>query len=303
MSYNDYLQTHVSAVLGLTSTYYDPLEGSLALTDKKLSEGYRSFHDLTQSQTQDLDDNLFATSLCTDEFNMGAFCGTGGMVSSSKDMQMWYTALFVERNPALLSSASIDAILSPITLTGVRDTYDAYFGQGVGVDVRHGETSAYTVYYTGNLICSATSIRLLLPTPTDPAILSIVFRNSVVVNASQAEHTESQHLAEGTFYDHAFVTYGWESYGDSRVHAEDLAYYFRANPEAWTSQQGEGGDSSSGLSTGAITGVSVLCAVLLLVVGGAMYLLVWKKGEEEKQKPMAGGNNSSSSISGSESKL
>ena len=286
ISYNHFLQTHVSSVIGLTSTYYDPLEGSLALKDKKLSEGFRHYHDLTQ--TDNLDRNYFTSSICSDEFNMGAFCGTGGMVSNPRDMHHWYHSLFVERNPALLSDASITALITPYVLTGTRDTYDAYFGQGVGVDVRHGESQPYSVYYTGNLICSATSIRLLLPTPDDPPVLSIVFRNSVVVNATENEHTESQLAAAGTFYDAAFITYGWESYGDSRAHAENLVNFFLANPDAKVSEAGESDDS---LGSGELVGI-VVGAVLLAVL--VVCLLLYFAKKQKSSSPLSGGANSSS---------
>lgn len=288
VSYNEFLQRHVCRVIGLASTYHDPLEGSLKLADRKLSEGFRDYHDLTQPG--DMDSSYFASALCSDEFNMGAFCGTGGMVSSAADMHRWYNELLVKRNPALLSEASIAALISPITLTSTRGTYNAYFGQGVGVDVRHGETLAYAVYYTGNLICSATSIRLLLATPADDPVLSVVFRNSVVVNASQAALSEAQLQAEGTFFEAAFVNNYWPSYGDSRVHAENLVNYFRANPAGPWSAGNSGGGDDAGLSGAALAGVVVAVAVIVLVVG----FLVVSRNKLSKA-PLAGGAAASDS--------
>jgi hypothetical protein len=270
MSFREYLQTNIIDVLGLTSTYYDPWDGSLGSMDGKIGEEYRDYHDL--ATTDSVDASYYTSAVCSDEFNPGAFCGTGGMVSNAYDMYTWYKSLFIDYKSSILTKASIDALIAPVQWTSATDTYNSYFGQGVGTDVYFGDSFPFVIYYTGGMYCASTSIRMLTATDTDPAIIAIAFRNNVIVNASRTEFQEAQKSATGTFYDIAYYTYNWDTFGDSKQIVYDLAEYFRANPEA--SGESSGDDDSSNL-TGAVMGVIisavVIAAVLTVIAGVYIY--------------------------------
>jgi CubicO group peptidase (beta-lactamase class C family) len=270
LSFREYLQTYIFDVIGLEDTYYDPWQSSLGPMDPAVGEEYRDYHDMSVSS--DVSESYYASSVCSDEFNTGAFCGTGGMVSTTSDMHTWYSNLFIDYNPKLLSRAAIDTLIAPIQLTSTTDTYESYFGQGVGTDVYIGANSPFVIYYTGGMYCASTSIRMLTATDTDPAIAT-AFRNNVVVDATSDEVQESLNTVAGTFYDIAYFDYEWETFGDSREIVKDLASYFQANSESTS------GSSDDDDADGVVIAVTVGCIFVVLGLG-AGFLFVHRPGRQ-----------------------
>jgi CubicO group peptidase (beta-lactamase class C family) len=279
LSFREYLQTNIFDVIGLENTYFDPWESSLGPLDPAVGEEYRDYHDMSAVKTDvDVDsdaveESYYASSVCSDEFNTGAFGGTGGLVSTTSDLQTWYSSLFIDYNTALLTRDSINTLIAPLTLTGTTATYDSYFGQGVGTDVYSGESHPFVVYYTGGMYCASTSIRMLLATATTPAIIATAFRNNVIVDAPSAELQESLNSVSGTFYDIVYVDYEWDTFGDTRAIVQELASFFQANPESTSSSSDD--DDSDGLVI-AITVGSILAALGL----GAGFLYLLRPGRQ-----------------------
>lgn len=292
VSFREYLQTNILDVVGLKNTYYDPWQSSLGPLDASLGEGYRDYHDLSAAvpgsgSAQEVTESYYASSVCSDEFNTGAFCGTGGLVSSAGDMHTWYSNLFIDYNPNILTRASIDALIAPHTLTGATTEYESYFGQGVGTDVYIGGSRPFVIYYTGGMFCAQTSIRMLTATSTDPAIIAIAFRNNVIVDAPSGELEESLNSVTGTFLDIVYTDYEWNTFDDSRVIVADLASFFQANPNS-ISDSGSSDDDDSDKVIIAI--VISSCIVAALVMSALWYLFM--RQEEEKCKRSSGARSS-----------
>lgn len=254
LSFREYLQTNIFDVIGLENTYYDPWQSSLGPMDPHIGDEYRDYHDMATDT--DVSTSYYGSSLCSDEFNTGAFCGTGGLVSTTSDMHTFYANLFIDYNPELLSTTSINALISPMTLTGSTSTYESYFGQGVGTDVYFGQDRPFVIYYSGGMYCASTSIRMLTANGTEPAIIATAFRNNVIVDAPSSEVQESLNSVNGTFYDIAYIDYEWDTYADSRAIVYQLASYFRAHDSA---------SSSSNDDEEAV--------VIAIIVGGAVIAL------------------------------
>lgn len=282
LSFREYLQTRILQVIGLQDTYYDPWQSSLGQMDPAMGDEYRDYHDMASNVEQwgdgseDVSASYYASSVCSDEFNSGAFSGTGGMISTTSDMHSWYSSLFIDYNPALLTVSSINALIAPVMLTSTTSTYKSYFGQGVGTDVYIGETSPFVIYYTGGMYCATTSIRMLTATPTAPAIIAIAFRNNVIVNATSAEVQESLNSVTGSFYDIAYMDYEWPTYADSKTIVYLLASYFRIHPDDATTGSTSNKDNDEAEAVMIV--IIVVCAVVALGLGGlfAFMLKPWK---------------------------
>ena len=289
LSYREYLQTHIFDVIGLKDTYYDPWQSSLGALDPMLGEEYRDYHDLSATDpaaevSASLAESYYASSVCSDEFNTGAFAGTGGLISTTADLHTWYANLFIDYNTDLLSLESINTLIAPHQLTGTTATYESYFGQGVGTDVYIGESSPFVVYYTGGMYCAQTSIRMLFATATEPAIIATAFLNNVIVNAPSSELDQSLNSVTGTFYDIAYIDYEWQTFSDSRTIVSQLATYFQANPDSTVTDSSSDDDDTDGV----VLAITVSGLLLALGVGvGIMYML--RPGRQlEKTRPSSG---------------
>jgi hypothetical protein len=235
-----------------------------------LGETYRDYHSLSSATTTaaEMSSSYIASAVCTDEFNMGSFCGTGGMVSSTGDMHIWYTALFLDLNTDILSEESVAAIIYPTTPTGCSNVSCNYFCQGIGTENNIGDINPIVIYYTGNMYCTATSMRLLMETASEPALLAMAFLNSVIVNATSVELDASMTTVVGTFFEIAYEIYQWETYGETRDIVEALGDYFRANPRAISEGGRDDKDDSFETTT---TGIIVIVCV---VVGGLVIIML-----------------------------
>lgn len=223
LSFGEYIRTKIVEVIGLKSTYYDPWGGQFSMDDNFASQ-YLDYSDMSGAVDEV---TVFASGVCSVELNPGYCSGTGGMISSSSDMALWYKSLFLVEDCVLLSKESISAITEPVMSMGGHDPdgMSSYYAQGVAVSVKQpDQMHPSKIWYQGGTYCAATSIVLDFESAIPP-VMSIAFSNARLVNATKLGWQQVQTSRVGTAMN-LVAAMGWESYSDSLNIAFQLGQYF-----------------------------------------------------------------------------
>ena len=135
MTFRKYLETHIFSRIGLNDTYFDFFNQGMRLDQDRVGQYFKYYDNETEE--------LISVGADTLQLDLGSLAGTGGIVSTVHDEQLFWYSLFNQTTqgaPLLLSPASLADILTAWTLinsanveypNGEVATLWTYFGQGI----------------------------------------------------------------------------------------------------------------------------------------------------------------------------
>ena len=144
MTFRKYLEKRIFDPIGLQNTYYDYFSGTLEM-DPKLPRPYFKYY-VPQHHPSDKNKSistLLSVGMLNVHTDMGMASGSGGIVSTAKDIrQFWYSLLLNTNNKSavlLKDPASLTSILTPYSLVSKsqahwnNSTFDVwtYYSQGL----------------------------------------------------------------------------------------------------------------------------------------------------------------------------
>ena len=159
MTFRKYLETHIFSRIGLNDTYFDFFNQALRLDHDRVGQYFKYYDNETEE--------LISVGADTLQLDLGSLAGTGGIVSTVHDEQLFWYTLFNRTSHGsspLLSPESQWDILYPWTLIGNGEfqypngtvvAVGVYYGQGVLVIcetegcIVNGQPTPTWIQYTG----------------------------------------------------------------------------------------------------------------------------------------------------------